>query len=111
MPDTAVTPATYDVFLSHGSPDKPWVRNLRDELAKLGLSAFLDERELKTGENWTLRLSDELRRSRALALVISAETLKRRWVEHEWTSFMATHGPNTGRLIPGLLGSVGLPPF
>ena len=45
---------------------------LCDELVKLGLRAFLDERELETGENWTLRLSRELHQSRALALVISA---------------------------------------
>src|SRR5437764_6313402 len=111
MPNTAETPTSYDVFLSHGSPDKPWVRTLCDELAGLGLRAFLDERELETGENWTLRLSRELSLSRALALVISAETLKRPWVEHEWTSFMAAHGPTSGRLILVLLESVNLPPF
>src|SRR5262245_31153630 len=87
----------FDVFLSHGSPDKPWVRTLRDELVKLGLSAFLDESELQTGENWTLRLSTELRQSRALALVISTKALERPWVEHEWTSFLAEHGPISGR--------------
>ncbi len=91
---------TYDVFLSHGSPDKPWVRTLCDELVKLGLSAFLDERELETGENWTLRLSRELNQSRALALVISTQALERPWVDHEWTSFLAKHGPTSGRLIP-----------
>ncbi len=101
----------YDFFLSHGSPDKPWVRTLREELARLGLSAFLDERELETGENWTLRLSRELLHSRVLALVLSAESLNRPWVEHEWTSFLAEHGPTSGRLIPVLLDPVGLPTF
>ena len=50
MPDTSDDiPGTFDVFPSHGSPDKPWVRTLCDELNKLGLSAFLDEGELETG--------------------------------------------------------------
>jgi hypothetical protein len=111
MPDTAETPATYDVFLSHGSPDKPWVRTLCDELGKLGLKAFLDERELETGENWTLRLSRELHQSRALALVISTQALERPWVDQEWTSYLAKHGPTSGRLIPVLLDNVSLPPF
>jgi TIR domain len=101
----------YDVFLSHGSPNKPWVRTLCDELGKVGLSAFLDERELETGENWTLRLSGELHQSRALALVISAQALERPWVDHEWTSYLAKHGPTSGRLIPILLDNVSLPPF
>ena len=29
----------YDVFLSHGSPDKPWVESLACELEGLGLPA------------------------------------------------------------------------
>ncbi len=101
----------FDVFLAHGSPDKPWVRTLRDELVKLGLKAFLDESDLEIGENQTFQLGEEVRRSRALALVISAETLKRPWVTHEWTSFMAEHGPTSGRLIPVLLDPVDLPTF
>ncbi len=48
MPDAVETPTTYDVFLSHGSPDKPWVRTLRGELMKLGLRTFLDEREMES---------------------------------------------------------------
>jgi hypothetical protein len=111
MPDMPETSTTYDVFLSHGSPDKPWVRTPCDELMKLGLKAFLDERELQTGENWTLRLSRELHQSRALALVISTQAMERPWVDHEWTSYMAKHGPTSGRLIPILLDNVCLPPF
>ncbi len=48
-----VPPAeTFDVFLSHDSGDKPWVRNLRDELARLGLRAWLDEAELPGEDNF-----------------------------------------------------------
>src|SRR5262249_37286603 len=104
-------PIRFDVFLSHGAPDKPWVRTLSEELGKLGLTAFLDVQELKAGENWTLRLSGELQNSRAMALVLSAEPLERPWVEQEWTSFLAAHGPTAGRLIPVLLDNVKLPPF
>jgi tetratricopeptide (TPR) repeat protein len=104
-------PIGFDVFLSHGGPDKPWVQTLRDELGKLGLRAFLDVRELQPGENWTLRLSQELLHSRAMALVLSAGTLQRGWVDQEWTSFLAAHGPTAGRLVPVLLDDVVLPPF
>src|SRR5262249_43341914 len=110
MPDNA-SAGSFDVFLSHGSPDKPWVRTLRDALIPQGLTAFLDERELVAGENWTLRLSRELWQSRTLALVLSAETLKRPWVGDEWPWFLAAQGPPSGRLIPVLLDGVALPPF
>jgi hypothetical protein len=37
----------FDVFLSHASPDKPWVIRLAEELAALGLRVFLDRDELR----------------------------------------------------------------
>ena len=75
MSTVSPTASGYDVFLSHGSPDKPLVRTLRAELARLGLNAFLDECELVPGENWTLRLSQELRQSRALARLVIARAI------------------------------------
>jgi hypothetical protein len=36
-PVSSLTPPRHDVFLSHASPDKDWVRTLRDELEKRGL--------------------------------------------------------------------------
>src|SRR5689334_15415894 len=112
MPETTTTPASFDVFLSHGSPDKPWVRTLCDELVARGLNVFLDEKDLKPGEHWAARLSDELSQSRALVLVLSAATPPERpWVKIEWASFLAAHGATSGRLIPVLLDTLSLPPF
>ena len=45
------TPSRHDAFLSHASPDKPWVATLHAELAKRGLACYLDVRELKAGDN------------------------------------------------------------
>ncbi len=50
MPDTS----RYDLFLSHGTPDKPWVETLVRELEALDLEVFLDTVEIKTGENFVL---------------------------------------------------------
>ena len=44
----------YDLFLSHGTPDKAWVRALHQALEAEGLRAFLDEMELKPGGNWVI---------------------------------------------------------
>jgi hypothetical protein len=46
----------YDLFLSHGSPDKEWVRALRQAIETEGLRVFLDEKDLKPGENWVISL-------------------------------------------------------
>ncbi|MCP4661374.1 MAG: TIR domain-containing protein, partial [bacterium] len=46
----------YDLFLSHATPDKPWVRTLTRELEALGLRVFLDELEIPPGRNWVQAL-------------------------------------------------------
>ena len=98
----------FDLFLSHGTPDKPWVRSLADELEQLGLRVFLDERELKAGQNWVVELSEALAGSRYLVLVLSATSVDRGWVIAEWTGYMAEHGP-LGRLLPVTIDSVEIP--
>ena len=111
MSDPGAAASGYDVFLSYGTPDREWVRGLKAELEKLGLKVFQDERDLKPGDNWVLGLSGAMLHSRSMALVLSAETLHRKWVEPEWTSFLAAHGATSGRLVPILLEDVTLPPY
>jgi hypothetical protein len=110
MPNPSASPAGYDVFLSHASPDKAWVRTLAEHLTRLGLRVFFDERELRPADNFVLSLSDGLLHSRFLVLVLTQHAVDRPWVEAEWTGFMARHGP-IGRLIPLLLDPVALPPI
>ncbi len=98
----------YDVFLSHGTPDKPWVRALAGELEKLGLRVFLDERDLKAGQNWVIGLGEALATSRYLVLILSTASTERPWVIQEWTSYMAEHSP-LGRVLPVRIDDVELP--
>src|SRR5688572_16905205 len=100
----------FDVFLSHGSPDKPWVRALHERLTSAGIVAYLDEVAIEAGENFVCNLSSGIGRTSTFVIVVSQGTMDRPWVELEWTSFMATHGPRN-RIIPILLDHVQLPPF
>jgi hypothetical protein len=98
----------FDLFLSHASPDKEWVLTLAERLETLGLRVFVDTREIVVGDNFVLRLSDGLERSRYMVLVLSSRTEQRPWVMQEWTSFVAGHGP-LGRLLPVNIDAVELP--
>src|SRR5262245_60845081 len=98
----------FDLFLSHATPDKDWVRTLADHLTQLGLTFFLDERELRPADNFVLALGSGLLHSRFLALILTPTSVNRPWIEQEWTAFMAQHGP-AGRVIPVLLDHVELP--
>jgi tetratricopeptide (TPR) repeat protein len=97
----------WDVFLSHGSPDKPWVETLAAELRSLGLLPFLDAREIEPGDSFPHVLSDGLAGSRFLVLILSPHSA-RPWVNLEWAAFLAHHGP-LGRLIPVLLEPTEIP--
>ncbi|MFY9823556.1 MAG: tetratricopeptide repeat protein [Thermoanaerobaculia bacterium] len=98
---------TWDVFLSHGGPDKPWVQSLADELAALGLQPFLDLREIEPADSFPGVLSRGLAGSRFLVLILSPRS-SRPWVDLEWQSFIAHHGP-LGRVLSVLLESTEIP--
>jgi tetratricopeptide (TPR) repeat protein len=97
----------YDVFLSHGSPDKPWVETLAVELRALGLRPFLDVREIEPAASFPLVLDRGLAGSRFLVLILSPHS-SRPWVDLEWASFLSHHGP-LGRVIPVLLVATEVP--
>ena len=100
----------YDLFLSYASPDKDWVHSLEEKLKQLGLRVFVDAREIAPGDDFVLRLSDGLRHSRYLALILSTHTQGRHWVFHEVTNYMAGHGP-VGRVLPVKIDAVEPPGF
>jgi tetratricopeptide (TPR) repeat protein len=104
----ALPPREYDLFLSHATPDKPWVLTLAQRLEALGLRVFLDALAIDPGDNWVIRLNDALECSRYLVLVLSHHTEGRPWVIQEWTAYMAGHGP-LGRLLPVRIDAVKLP--
>lgn len=108
MPDDATEQTAYDLFLSHSSADKPWVRPLYDALERERLRVFLDESDIQPPENYVLTLNDALRTSRFLVLVATPHSTLSKWVQQEWTSFIAEHGP-VGRIIVIGLESVELP--
>jgi tetratricopeptide (TPR) repeat protein len=100
----------YDLFLSYSTADKEWVRSLASELEKAGLTIFYDEKEIKPADNFVLKISEAIEKSRFLVLVLSASSISRPWVMQEWSSYMALHGPQN-RIIPVRLDDVKIPPI
>lgn len=85
----------YDVFLSHNSADKAWVRALAGRLAKVTyngrqLRPWLDENVLDPGlPSSKAELTSAMDLSRVLALVISPEAVASHWVQFEVSYFSA----------------------
>ncbi len=108
-----MAPPDFDVFLSHHSSDKPWVIYLKSELVKRGLRVWLDQDEIRPGDRFVEALQEGLQRCHAMALIVSRESLKSRWVQEEYESALAigNASPTPLRLIPCLLQDAELPPF
>src|SRR5688572_28209443 len=78
---------TYDVFLSHSQKDKPVVRALAERLRADGLRVWLDEWEIKPGDNIPAKVEEGLERSRVLVLCMSANAFGPDWAQLEAGTF------------------------
>ena len=98
----------YDVFISYPSSERTWVGALVSELEKRNIFVFQDEKDIKLGMNFVRTISEALRQSLFLVLILSNESASRPWIEREWTAFTALHGA-TDRIFPILLDPVRIP--
>ena len=99
-----------DLFLSHNSADKPWVRSLAERIesetldgtpSSRHLRVFLDEWDIDVGENIIERINDGLARARHVAVVVSPDLLRAPFPTLEWTHIVVDDPANRkGRLIP-----------
>jgi len=77
----------FDVFLSHSWKDKAVVRPLADRLRADGLRVWLDEWEIKPGDNIPAKIEEGLEHSRVLVLCMSANAIGSDWARLESDTF------------------------
>ncbi len=102
----------YDVFISHRSENKPWVRVLEENLSAQGFSPFLDERSMIPGGSVAGQLHQALEHSANGILVATPESLESGWVQNEYEKMLGRRNNNPGfRIIPLIFGSIPNFPF
>jgi|GEM_PF-3318871 len=100
----------YDVFISHSHRDKAIVRRIVDRLESEGLTVWLDERQIKLGEDWFSKLHFGIAQSRKVLLCLSANTRDSEWVDTELSLVLSGDPANKEkRLIPLKLDDTELP--
>ena len=100
-----------DLFISHRSSDKPFVRDLAayiesETIKDRNLRAWLDEAEIRPGDSVPRMVSDGLEKSRFIALVMTPAYFQSEtgWTDAEWHAALHTDPDNRrGRLIPLLV--------
>jgi hypothetical protein len=101
----------FDVFLSHNSRDKPWVIRLKSSLETLGIKVWLDKDEIRPGDLFAKALEKGIEESKAVALVISPESMQSGWVENEYYSALRLATRGQLQLIPVLYRQAEIPGF
>lgn len=94
-----ITPAEYDLFISHASEDKKdFVEPLVEELKKLGISVWYDKFTLKVGDSLREKIDEGLKSSRYGTIIISTSFIQKSWTGYELNS-MITKEMNGHKMI------------
>lgn len=102
----------WNVFLSYRSVNRTWVLNLYDILSELGYKVFIDQCELKAGEELIYRLNEALGKSQSGILIWSDAAADSAWVykEYERLETKSTKNPDFN-FVPIKLDRAELPEF
>jgi len=72
------------VFLSHSSKDKWFVRRIATDLKRAGVIPWVDEWQIHAGESIPQKVSDGIKHSDSVIVVLSENAIGSKWVEREW---------------------------
>lgn len=87
------------IFLSHTSIDKPFVERLAGDLERLGIQVWYDKYEIQVGDSLLAKISEGLRESEYLGIVISKEAWESPWVRAEVSAAWERQMAQGGRFI------------
>ncbi|MGA1864682.1 MAG: toll/interleukin-1 receptor domain-containing protein [bacterium] len=100
------------VFLSHSSADKAIARRLFGALTDAGVRVWLDEREIRVGDDILDTIERGVKESDYVALLLTPRSIKSRWVMEELNAFrMAQVDEGRKRVLPLLFEDCDLPPL
>lgn len=92
---------TWDVFISHASEDKESVAlPLRNALAELGVTVWLDKTELKLGDSLRRKIDQGIRSSRFGIVVLSETFFAKGWTNHELDGLVTRTVAGEQSLLP-----------
>jgi len=92
---------SWDVFMSHASPDKSYVRGLVKALRDGGVTVWFDEDNIDWGESVMKEIRKGLLNSRYGIVVLSEAYLaERKWTEHEFQGLLARETLDTTVILP-----------
>ena len=99
----------HPVFISHATPDDPFVRELRTQLEAHGVRVWVDSRNLRGGQQLDPEVEKAIRGAGHVLAVLSPQTVNSSWVRREirlGLEVAAQHSDNgyavTPLMLPGI---------
>lgn len=92
------------VFLSYSHKDIEIAKKIAKELSEFDLDVWNAETEIMPGDNWAEKVSNALKESDAMVVLITPDSLESRTVQREIEYALGNNSYNN-RLIPVLVGS------
>lgn len=74
----------FDVFLSFSSNNKSEAEKIKTAAEDKGVSLFMSEKDLTSGDVWDEAIRNALLGSREMAILVSLQSLTSEWVATEW---------------------------
>ncbi len=91
------------VFCSHNGMDKPRVKEIAARLAEAGIDPWVDEWEIRAGDDVVARINDGLARCDVGLVFFSKRSLESKWVQAEVSSLTYQAIEDGKQVIPVLL--------
>jgi TIR domain len=91
------------VFISYASKDDALASKLVTSLEEAGLDAWYDKREILPGDNWAEKISQGLKESNAMVVLITPSALESDTVQRN-ISYALGDESFSNRLIPVIIG-------
>jgi TIR domain len=73
------------IFISYAHSDNDFVELMRIKLHETGIQTWVDHSSLQAGTDWRVSIDNAIRRSIAVILVMSPDSLGSHYVTYEWS--------------------------
>ncbi len=98
------------IFLSHASTDKDFVRTLAVDLRDLGHRVWLDEWDIQVGDSIVTKVEGAIDESDFVVVILSNSSAQSRWVETEWQAkYWSEIGDREIQVLPALIENCKIP--
>src|SRR5207245_11714939 len=71
------------VFLSYADSDMELAKGLASQLSKQGYEVWHPYQNLFPGDNWSLKIGEALKESKAMVVLLSPDSVRSQWVRRE----------------------------